>query len=154
MLGQCWFLGVYLKQHTCSRTLQTLLPSPVSRRDRSNITRGVSGPLVSRDREAFKLDPPTAPARKAYPPSKTSDCRALSRVFSLLSPSRSMRPPPGGRNATRSCRSTTLSTCVEETEEVEAVGELLACPRARDFVATSGRKEGSAARVAVERWLF
>lgn len=42
---------------TCSRTFQTLLMSPASRKNRSNIISGVSGPLVSLDLvDMFELD--------------------------------------------------------------------------------------------------
>ena len=47
----------------------------------------------------------------------------------------------------------TVSTCeADVAEEVDVVGEFDPCVRMTCLVATSGRKNGRAERVAVDRW--
>lgn len=146
------------RSRTCSRARQTLLPSPPSLKNRSNIIKGVSTPLPSRDLLLIALPPPDLNAR---PPRMTSVSRAFSRAFSRASPRRSTTPP-AGRSAEMTCRKVALSTsvdgAVEEVEEdTEGVGRgwtPLGTGVGAGCVIRSGRRGGRAETVAAVRcWL-
>lgn len=138
---------------TCSLTFHTLLPSPLSLIDLSNIASGVSGPFPLFDPEDMVLVPPDE--RNANPPSTTRDSLAFSWIRSL-SPSLSMSPPVGSR-ATKTCRSVTVSTNEEGPEDdVLDVGDATRIERERfDEPGREHNREiemGNAARAAAERW--
>ena len=125
---------------TCSRTFEFLLCKPASLKNRSHIIYGVSGPFPV----SFCLSDPCndddAPVLKARPPSITMASRALSRMRSRLSPSRSRRPPEG-RNAVRICLKVTEST----TAVVDSSDELVVARR---------KNGGNAFNVGVVRCWF
>lgn len=82
--------------HTCSRTFGFLLDNPCSRKKRSQIMIGVSGPFPA---SLCRVDAYNdgAPQRRASPASMTIASRALSFTRSYLSPRRSIMPPAGSR---------------------------------------------------------
>ena len=122
----------------CSRTLAFLLPKPLSRKKRSQIISGVSGPFPA---SLCRVDACSddAEQRRARPASMTRDSRALSRTRSFLSPRRSINPPVG-RSAVKSWRSEDASTAAFASSRVPVV--------------KSGSKGGRAASVAAHKCWF
>jgi hypothetical protein len=133
---------------TCSFTRHTLLLRPASRKNRSKIINGVSGPLPS-FLPVVECDGPP-PERKARPPRMTRLSRALSLALSRASPSRSMIPPDGKKAVSTSRRVTTSTTDEAVTEEVELARER-GCVDVTGFESKRGSKGGRAESVAVVR---
>ena len=131
-----------------------MLISPPSRKNRSKSCSGVSGPFPSLD---LLMCEPVLPQRNANPPITTNVSLAFSLARSRLSPSRSMTPPPAGMSCMRTCRSACASTGDDETDDVEAAGEVDDDGSgiwAGDRVTSSGMSGGSAFSVAVVRCWF
>lgn len=132
---------------TCSRTLHTLLPNPLSLKNRSYIKMGGSRPLPLPILDADGEE------RNASPPMMTSVSRALSRAFSRASPSRS-NTPGEGRKAVMTCRSMDISWLEPGDEDVDDEAENgrpleLGVTLGRDIM--RGRRGGRAESVAVVR---